>query len=168
MRLDWLLVKGGAHPTAWIEPVGAYRPEVPMLGYLQLGQPAQSFQPSFHHRWLSGDASAQNQRMREFSVVVRQTVFEPAPLLPGILFEKLHEADCECIASLGHQTIAVQMAQVFIHADEPKGPGPRRSELRQHRQRRREQLSRHDLEAAIRGTTNSHAKRPERSCMAIL
>ena len=55
-----------------------------------------------------------------------------------------------------------------MNADQAEGPRTRRSELRQGRQRQREELSRHHLEAARGGTPHGHAQRPERPAVTVL
>src|ERR1700732_4266082 len=158
-----MLGKVGGHAAAAIKSVAANGSKVTLLGDLQFRQPAQGLQASFKHRWLSGCTSAQNQGVWELRVVISQLLFKPAPVRLGGPFEKFHEPGSECLPGLVDQAVTAQPAQVFMNADEPERPRARRSELRQCRQRQREELSSHDLEAPIGGTPNSHAQRPERS-----
>ena len=84
LRLDGLLVEIGARAAAPVESIAADRPEVALLGDLQLVQPAQGLQASLEDRLLSGGVSAQNQGVRELGVVVRQLFFKPGPVRLGV------------------------------------------------------------------------------------
>src|SRR6185312_149564 len=55
-----------------------------------------------------------------------------------------------------------------MNPDQAERPRTRRSEIRQGRQRPREELSRHHLEAARRGTPDGHAQRPKRPAVTVL
>src|SRR5581483_5021887 len=98
--------------------------------------------------------------MREFCVVVRQFLFKPAPVRPGIPFEKLHEPGSEALAGLVDQAVTAQPAQVFMNPDQAERPRTWRSEIRQGGKRQREELSGHHLKAPERRTSYTYAQRP--------
>ena len=71
-------VRAGA--AARIKSVAADRPELAVFGVLDFHQPAQCFETSFERRLLAGTLSAQNQRVGQLGVVVRQHLFKPRPV----------------------------------------------------------------------------------------
>src|SRR6185312_15252106 len=168
LRLDGLLVEGSTRPAKAVESVAADWPKVTLFGHLQFRQPAQGLKPSLIHSLLSSCPSAQNQGMRQFGVIVRQLFFKPAPVRFGISVEKVYEPGCEALASLVDQAVSAQPAQVFVNADQAKGPCARRTKFRNSRERQRKQLSRHHLKAPERRASHAHTQCPDGAAVAVL
>src|ERR1019366_8975360 len=98
---------------------------------------------------------------------------QPAQGLQASLKHRLLSG-CTSAQNQGMWELRVVVSQILLKPAPVRLGGPFEkfhepgSELRQCRQRQREELSSHDLEAPIGGTPNSHAQRPERSRLTIL
>src|SRR5579885_386779 len=106
--------------------------------------------------------------MGELRIVIRQLLLEPAPVLAGVALEKFHQPAGERVASLVHQAVTAQPAQVFIDADEAESPCPWRCEFRQGRQGQCEELSGHSLEAAEGRASHADAQGPKCAAVTVL
>ena len=134
---------------------------------LNAHQPAQRLYASFRHVFLPGGASADNQGVSQFGVVVSQALFKPGPTGLGDLVEDGHQPPGEVVADIVGHAVAFLPAQVFVNANEAECPGARRSEPRDGRQRLHEELLGHNLGTPVRRAAYRGAQRPNRPAMTI-
>ena len=169
LRLNGLLVEIGARAAAAVEPITANRAEsdpsrtsaIPSASAGPRGPAAAPLVVRLHVRSQSRRARASRCR----TTVPLQTIASPDV---RTRFKALHEPASQCLPGLVDQAVAAQPAQIFMDADQAERPSPRRSELCQRRQRQREELSRHHLEAPKGRTSHAYAQRPERPPLTVL
>src|SRR5206468_8089511 len=129
-----LLIEARAFAPALPKPVGANRREMSGLRSLRFHQPAERLQTCLEYLATRSPMATQDHGMRKLRVIVGGDRLEPLPFRRTVSFKQLEQSRGEQVTQLIHHPVAGEAAQVFLHCEQDKGPGARRSELLHDRQ----------------------------------
>src|SRR4029450_8257284 len=132
--LHRLLIEGRAVASALPKTVGTNRREMSDFRSLRFHQPAERLQTCLEYVATRSPMTAKDHRMRKFRVVVGGDGLEPLPFLGTVSLKQLEQSRGEQITQLIHHPVSGEAPQVFLHCEQDKGPGARRSELLYNRQ----------------------------------
>src|SRR5947208_3536476 len=129
-----LLIETRPFAAALPKTVRANRREMSGFRSLRVHQPAERLQTCLEYFATRSPMTTQDHRMRKLRVIVGGDRFEPLPFLRTVSFKQLEQSRGEQVTQLIHHPVAGEAAQVFLHCEQDKGPGARRSELLHDRQ----------------------------------
>src|SRR5436190_12874073 len=127
--LQRLLIETRAFAVARPKTVGANRREMSGFRSLRFHQPAERLQTCLEYLATRSPMTTQDHCMRKLCVIAGGDGLEPLPFLRAVSLKQLQQSGGKKITQLIHHPVSGEAAQVFLHCEQHKGSGARRSEL---------------------------------------
>jgi hypothetical protein len=125
VRLQRLLVEACWYAAALIETVAADRNKVTFFATLKRCQPSQRLQPGVTHIGPPKRLAAQQQRLRQDGVIIRELTIKPTPVVGAVVVVACEQALGQRPAHLLRQAVAAKTLEVGMDAKQGKCPGTR-------------------------------------------